>query len=269
MSKLQKTIIICSFFIFLMSFNANTAFASDQFYEDNNNGVLTIKYNNTQNVKMKIGIIKGGKNYYYDIKNGLNELDIPLTMGNGTYKICIYKNVSGTKYSLVQSNTYELKLENENEVYLHSNIIVNYKTEDKPIKKAKSLTKGSSADNDKIEDIYEYVVENYLYDYDKLENLVSGYIPDINIIYKNKKGICYDISSLVAAMMRSQGIPVKVVTGYTNKVEVYHAWNLIYNEEKDEWITVDATYDLSMYVAGKKYKMKKAEKDYVDIVYLY
>ena len=269
MKKLQKIIMLYSFLILFSLFNVKNVSASEQFYEDNQNGVLTIKYNNTQNLKMKVAVIKDAKTYYYNLKNGLNELDIPLTMGNGNYKLNIYKNVSGTKYSLVKSNTYELKLEDENKVFLHSNVIVNYKSEDKPIQKAETLTKKSITDFDKVEDIYEYVVKNYLYDYDKLVNLVSGYIPDINLVYKNKKGICYDISTLVAAMMRSQGVPVKVVTGYTPNIEAYHAWNLIYDEEKDQWITVDATYDLSMYVAGKKFKMAKPTKDYEDIVYLY
>lgn len=260
-------IVICSWII--VSISSIEAEASNQLYEDNKNGVLTIEYNNTDDVKMKIAVSKGDKHYYYNLNKGNNRIDVPLTMGNGTYKIRICKNVTGTKYSIIQSETYQLELENEDDVYLHSNVIVDYSITDPPIKKADTLTNKKKVDMDKIETIYDYVVKNYLYDYKKIQSLSDGYVPDINIIYKNKKGICYDISALMAAMMRSEGIKVKLVTGYTPNVDVYHAWNMIYDEKGQQWITVDATYDLSMYSAGKTYKMKKPAKDYKDMVYQY
>jgi transglutaminase-like putative cysteine protease len=83
-------------------------------------------------------------------------------------------------------------------------------------------------------------------------------------------GICYDISAIMASMLRSQGVEVKLVTGYTPNIEgVYHAWNSVYDENNDSWITVDATYDIAMYKADKKYKMKKSSSDYTDIKYQY
>lgn len=269
MSRIGRIIVLVACCWMLLFIGRSEAVAASQLYEDNQNGVLTIEYNNTDGAKMKIAVSKGDKSYYYNLVKGKNTLDIPLTMGNGIYKIRICKNITGTKYSIIQSETYQLDLENEDEVYLHSNVIVDYTVKDPPIKKADALTKNKKVDMAKIETIYNYVVKNYLYDYKKLESLSSGYIPNINIIYKNKKGICYDISAIIAAMMRSEGIQVKLVTGYTPNVDVYHAWNMIYDEKSKQWITVDATYDLSMYQAGKKYKMKKPAKDYKDIVYQY
>ena len=39
-------------------------------------------------------------------------------------------------------------------------------------------------------------------------------------------------------MLRSQGIPAKVITGYVSDGAVYHAWNMIYLKESG-WITVE------------------------------
>lgn len=262
---------ILAFFLVLCSEQrVSAASTEDDTFQDNENGIITISYNNTSNTKMKIGVTKDKQSYYYDLKNGQNEIDVPLNMGNGTYKLKILKNISGTKYSVIESTNIELELEDDNIVYLQSNVIINFDLEDKAIAKAESLTKNCKSDAEIVRTIYKYIVKNFGYDYDKVATLTSGYIPDIEIVYKNKKGICYDISAIMAAMMRSQGVEVKLVTGYTPNIKgVYHAWNSVYDEKNGTWYTIDATYDIAMYQANRKYTMKKSDKDYSDIKYQY
>lgn len=262
--------------LFLTGTHPIKAEAGQENFVDNENGVITVKYNNKDGNKMKILVTKDGedKNYAYNLEKGQNELDIPLTMGNGSYKIRISKNTTGNKYSVLETLVLDLKLTNEDEVYLQSNVIVDYELTDKAIKKAASLTKDCKTEAEKTEVIYKYIVENFLYDYEKIASLAAGYIPDIEIIYKNKKGICYDISSIIAAMLRSQGITVKLVTGYTPNItskgkQIYHAWNVIYDSKSKDWYTIDATYDVTMYKGKKKYTMKKKAADYTNITYQY
>ena len=52
-------------------------------------------------------------------------------------------------------------------------------------------------------------------------------------VLAEKKGICFDYASLMAAMLRSQGIPTKLVIGYAG--DAYHAWIHTYIPEKG-WI---------------------------------
>ncbi len=75
----------------------------------------------------------------------------------------------------------------------------------------------------------------------------------------------------MAAMLRSVGVEVKVVTGHTPNVKEYHAWNQVYDSAKKKWYTIDATYDMCLYNAksSKKYSMFKPDKDYEDILYTY
>jgi transglutaminase/protease-like cytokinesis protein 3 len=49
-------------------------------------------------------------------------------------------------------------------------------------------------------------------------------------------GICFDYSALAGAMLRSLGLPCKVVTGYVEPADIYHSWNLVYIN--DEWVGV-------------------------------
>ncbi|HHV13542.1 MAG TPA: transglutaminase domain-containing protein [Clostridiales bacterium] len=259
------------FFLFLSAFlylPADKAMASE-FFKDNENGVLTVSYNNKDNAKIKVGVTKGGKSYYYDLKKGKNNIDIPLTMGNGTYSIRIFKNVTGNKYSVLESQEFELELQNEDDVYLHPNVIVNYDMDYAAVIKAGQLTKNCKTEEEKVKAVYNFVVKNFNYDYDKLGDIQSGYIPDIKIVYKNKKGICYDISAVMASMLRSQGIRVRLVTGYTPNISEYHAWNMIYDSKKKKWYTVDATYDIGKRAGGQKYSMVKKASEYTDIRYRY
>ena len=54
------------------------------------------------------------------------------------------------------------------------------------------------------------------------------------------RSVDYDYASLAAAMLRSQGIPTKLIIGWVQSggSEVYHAWNMIWLEETG-WITVE------------------------------
>ena len=47
-----------------------------------------------------------------------------------------------------------------------------------------------------------------------------------------------DYASLAAAMMRSVGIPCKLLTGYVGDDQIYHAWNCIYLRNRG-WIAVE------------------------------
>ena len=53
-------------------------------------------------------------------------------------------------------------------------------------------------------------------------------------------------------MLRSQGIPTKIVTGYVSPDNIYHAWNLVYLDgswrsvqvsvEAGSWTRIDLTF---------------------------
>lgn len=59
-------------------------------------------------------------------------------------------------------------------------------------------------------------------------------------------GICYDYSSLFGSMLRSLGIPTKLVMGRKDDIEAYHSWNEVYLEDENKWVTIDTTYDAGM-----------------------
>ena len=214
--------------------------------------------------KYKLGVTKSGATYYYDIAPGAT-VSCALQSGNGQYSIVLYRNVSGNQYQKVDTKSVTLNLaeSNKNSAFLGSVQNIKWSANDAPIKKAAELTKGKKSDMDKIKAIYNYVVSNVSYDYDKAANVPKGYIPSISSTYSSKKGICYDYSSLLAAMLRSVGIPTKLVMG-TGKAtgSVYHAWNQVYDSASKKWITIDTTVDAVYKKSGKKTSMAKSSSDY-------
>lgn len=236
---------------------------------DNKNGTFDVVYDNTEGAKIVVMVTKDSVNYTYYLSHGVVNEVIPMTLGNGSYKIRICKNIAGTKYTPVYTTDIELDLKDEKSVFNTSHIIVDYEIKEKAIKKSTQLCKGIKTDTTKISTLYRYMVKNYTYDYAKVEKVRStvGYIPSVSATYNAKKGICYDISSLFAAMLRSQGIPAKVVTGYTPAVKTLHAWNEVYDAKKKQWYIIDVTSDIAYYNAGVSYKMKKSEDDYNAVKY--
>ena len=237
---------------------------------DNKDGTVSVAYDNTTEKKIAVMVVKNGtdKKYNYFSTERNVDIDVPLTLGNGTYNVSVLKNISGTSYSPLCNEQVSLALSDAKNAYLTSNQVINWSTKNSAIKKANSLTKKCKTEYAKIQKVYTYIVKNYHYDYVKLAQNQAGqltnYVPDIDIIYKEKTGICYDISALNASMLRSLGIKTKLVKGYpVSKYydgTVYHAWNKIYNKKTKKWIIVDATCDMCLYEQGAKFKLKNMEK---------
>ena len=238
----------------------------------NSDGTVTIKYKNTSNKRVKVLVIKGNKQYQYEVKKGKSEVKVPLTQGNGTYKIMVVKQIQGTKYAPLKQQNVTLKLTPSRAAFKPTHIIINFNKRNSAIKKAKSLVKGCKTKKQKITVIWNYIVKNYSYDYVKLKKLSSyttQYVPDIESTFKTKKGICYDISALFSSMLRSVGIEAKLQTGYCKTVKGYHAWNKVYDSDKKKWYIIDCTYDLCKYKGKNKVSMIKSSKQYNTIVYEY
>ncbi|KSV58419.1 transglutaminase-like domain-containing protein [Acetivibrio ethanolgignens] len=215
-------------------------------YANAASGYVTVKYTQETDKKLKAQVTGPDKvTYTYDIKSGRNEV-FPLTSGDGTYTVAVYQNVKGSSYSSVLSAKINVKLKNEFMPFLSSNQYVNYTSKTKVVVKAASLTKGIKDPLEKVKAVYNYVVKNYSYDKEKAKTVQSGYLPNLDDIYKKKKGICFDYAAMMAAMLRSQKIPVKLVIGYAG--DVYHAWVSVYTE-KDGWV------DGVIYFNGETWKL--------------
>lgn len=190
-------------------------------------GYIIADYFGTNN-KVKFRVTgPDGVTYTYDLHGGQEVF--PLTAGNGSYTIGVFENISETKYSTALSFTVDVTITNEFGPYLYPNQYVNFNTSSLPVSKAVELAYTANTDLEVVENVYNYIISNFTYDYDKAANVVSGYLPVVDEVYQSNTGICFDYAAVMATMLRSQNIPTRLEVGYMG--EAYHAWISIYIED--------------------------------------
>lgn len=183
-------------------------------------GYIMVDYHGT-NAKVKLQI-KGpdGVTYSYNLHGGYEVF--PLTAGNGTYTIGVYENISGTKYSTALSCSVDVTITNAFGPYLYPNQYVNFTATSLPVDEAVDLAYTANNDLEVVENVYNYMIRNFTYDYDKAATVQSGYLPVVDEVFKTNTGICFDYAAVMATMLRSQNIPTRLEVGYVG--EEYHAW---------------------------------------------
>ena len=197
-------------------------------------GYVMIKYKGKETARLKIQIVgPSGVAYTYNLNTAGTYEVFPLSDGSGTYKIGIFQNVSGTKYASLYSKSIDVKLADQFAPFLRPNQYVNYSSTSTAVAKAAELVKDCKTNLEKVSAVYHFVVNNMTYDTAKAQSVQSGYLPVVDDVLAAKKGICFDYAALMCAMLRSQGVPCKLVVGYTG--EVYHAWINTYSAESG-WV---------------------------------
>lgn len=225
-------------------------------------GVVRIRYNREETLPLKVKVmhVASGEKRYYDLALQTMET-YPLQMGNGSYQVSVLRQIEGTRYRSVASETMELSLLDDRVVYLNSVQNVSWDEEDAFIDLAKSLTEGLEDDRAKVKAVYDYVTGRFSYDYDKAARVRPGYRTDNASFFEQGKGICYDYSALTASMLRSVGIPTKLTKGYSTRMSGYHAWNQVYLEGQG-WVDIDTTVDAYYQANGYACDMVKAASEY-------
>ena len=217
-------------------------------YSNAKDGYVMVKWTG-EAVKIAVQV-KGPKNaekYTYYLRTDGKYDVLPLSDGDGKYQILVCKNVSGTKYAQVLAASVSVTLSDSLAPFLRPNQYVNYTASSEAVKKAQELVRGAGDNLGRVQAVYDWVVTSLTYDHEKAKTVKSGYLPDVDKVMQEKKGICFDYASLMSAMLRSQGVPVKLVIGYTSTGE-YHAWINVWSE-KSGWV------DGVIYFDGNTWKL--------------
>lgn len=191
------------------------------------------------NHKVKMQVTgPNGVTYTYNL--GTSFEVFPFAAGNGSYTIGVFENVEGTSYAAVFNNTYDVAIADEFSPYLYPNQYVNFNSSSQVVTLASDLALPANDDLTVVTNVYNYMISNITYDYDKATTVASGYIPVVDEILATKKGICFDFASAMASMLRSQRIPTRLEIGYAG--DAYHAWISTYLDEKG-WVNGIIEFD--------------------------
>ena len=175
---------------------------------------------------------------------------ISLSDGAGVYEIKLHNVKETSKTSSEIISTYdnikvELSLENENRVFTKSTALIDFESN---ISEINTIFEHTSD----IEEIYVFF-NNVEYDYDLAKRITSGevkeYKVDISNLLETKKGICFDIATSMAAVLRSKGYYTQMVYGYASST--YHSWVRVLID--GEWVDFDPTLGRTSYENDMSY----------------
>ena len=201
-------------------------------YSNASSGYVMVRYKLPTENRLKV-LLKGTTTTYsYNLPVD-TWTTFPLSDGNGHYQMGVYINVTGSKYASVLFGEFDVELVDEFAPFLRPNQYVNYTEAPNTVQLGAQLTLGLEHPLDKVAAVYDHVIHNFSYDYEKAETVKSGYLPDLDAVLELKTGICFDYAALMTAMLRSQEVPCKLVVGYAG--EIYHAWISVWTEENG-WI---------------------------------
>lgn len=208
----------------------------------------------TSSARLKLQVLAGDASYNYDLPSDGTPIAVPLNMGDGHYTFRVMQNTTGNSYVELFATEADVAMTSEFEPYLRPNLYCSYDDDSECVALARELAAGCENEGDVLREVYTYITENISYDTAKAQQLAdtTGYIPNPDATLSEGTGICFDYSSLAAAMLRSLGIPCKIVTGYVSPDGIYHAWNLIYLDggwtsakisvDANTWTIMDTTF---------------------------
>lgn len=189
--------------------------------------------------RVKLQVIKDDEAAYnYDIPSDGTPVIIPLSGGDGTYSFFVGEHVKEKSYAPLHVTECEVKLQDEFQPFLRPSMYVNYSQDSECVRKAAELAENAENALDVVNAVFEYICDHVTYDKEKAATVQTGYLPDLDETLATGKGICFDYAALAAGMLRSQGIPTKMVFGYVSPDDIYHAWNMFYTEETG-WVAVN------------------------------
>lgn len=201
-------------------------------YSGAESGYVMVRYLAATEQRLKVQLSGPTTKYTYNLTPETWET-FPVSDGSGEYRISIFRNVEGNKYAAVLSLTVKIELESEFAPFLHSNQYVDYDAAPETVAMAEELLADTDKTVEKVALIYDYVISNLSYDKEQAATVKSGYLPVLDEVLEKKSGICFDYAALMTGMLRSNGIPCKLVVGYAGTA--YHAWISVWTEESG-WI---------------------------------
>ena len=112
------------------------------------------------NKRLKMRVIKGDVTLTYDLNNKGDMELFPLQLGSGNYKVCLFENISGKKYSQVGTINFRAQLTSEDVAFLYPNVFVNYTPESPAVAEADALCEGKTP-KQAFDAVCAYMKNNY------------------------------------------------------------------------------------------------------------
>ncbi len=202
------------------------------------NGVILVRMNQVGNHNKALVTTPTGSQYQYTLQAG-SWLGLPCNGGSGNYTVMLLEHVGGSTYLPLLSQTLSVQLSGSLRPYTAASILTNFGSGSTAVQLAQSLCAGIATTDGRVAAVYQWITSHIAYNSALAASISAGtvttYVPDLEGILAARTGICFDYAALMAAMLRAQGIPTRLIMG--NVPQGYHAWNEVYFEGSG-WVVV-------------------------------
>ena len=171
---------------------------------------------------------------------------LPLSEGSGEYTVSVLEDIGSSRYAQVLSCRVTAELSDEFLPFLRPNQFVDYSAAPNTVATAELLMAGETETLAKVAAVYNFVIGYLTYDKELAATVSNGYLPVLDEVLAKKTGICFDYAALMAGMLRSGGVPCKLVIGYADNL--YHAWISV-------WVDGEGWVDNVIYFNGTDWQM--------------
>lgn len=227
-------------------------------------GYVMVRYSGQDKDPKLLIEMPDGSNYYYHLHAAEGYETFPLTAGDGSYSVSILRNISDDRYALEFTETCDVTMDNPLSPYLYPNQYVDFTAESASVAKGAALAYTADDDLTVIGNVYSYVAGTVQYDESEAASVQADYTPSPDTTLATCRGICFDYAALMAAMLRSQGIPTRLEVGYAGTV--YHAWVSCYVKEIG-WVNGIIQFDGSSWtMMDPTFAASKGEKGVQDYI---
>jgi len=233
-------------------------------YSNTPDGYVMVKWTGQTTMQLRVQITGPSDATYTYVILPNNTFEVfPLSDGSGSYTVNVFEQVDGDRYALAGSLTTDVSLIDEFTPFIRPNQYINFNNDSNIVFKAAQLVTGKGSLPEKIEVIYDFVIGSLTYDTEFAQAVLNGqhanYLPVLDDVIARGKGICFDFAAVMTGMLRSQGIPTRLVIGYA--ADVRHAWIDVFSEESgwvnnviffngESWVLMDPTFAASSSAAN-------------------
>ena len=206
--------------------------------------------------RLKVQISTAGAKLNYDLNGEGNYEVFPLQFGSGKYQVALFENAGGKTYAKEGTVKLNVKMPDELSCFLYPNQYVSYDENTACVQYATEMCKDMTDQSEIYKAVCNYVTGNFVYDFIKSVTVKPGQLPQIDECWNTKMGICQDLSAMTCAMLRSQGVPARLMIG-TVGANTYHAWvvAVVNGEEKffDPTAELNASSKTDTYTTERYY----------------
>ena len=167
---------------------------------------------------------------------------------SGLWEFGLYERIQGSSYRLIKHTEETVRLRDPLIPFLQSTMYMNWTPETECCKWLERFRVSDLPAAELAGIMQAHIKLSFDYDYELAADVKFkyDYCPNLDETWESGKGICFGLTAIFNAALRSYGIPAKMIHGWwgVDESAPYHCWSEAFLD--DEWRLYDITADVTM-----------------------